>query len=212
MQYTRQEDTEGGLTMGLKQSPYGRQLTLTLPSGIKVRARRPSIMTLVASGGFPSELTVEVWKLIKKDALDPDKIGDDAESIKSWTSLVDAYIPHVLINPSIVCDVLDKDGNVVERRDTELTEDEQGLVHGQVNIRDITDMDKNVVFLFGNNICASDEELAEGRRGVGGAALAKALLEFRKDPARGDAGPGGEAVRPEAEQPVGVGPDVAAVA
>ncbi len=188
--------------MVLKQSPYGRRLTLSLPSGIKVKARRPSVLSLIASGGFPSELTLEVWKLVKKDLLDPDKIANDVESVMAWAKMIDAYVPHVLINPVLVTGA-DEDTVLVQADDSE-------LVTGKVNIRDITDIDKQTLFLFGQGVVPADEELAE--RGFGGrvAELAATLKEFRGGAARDEAGRGVEEVRAEAVSAPGTGPGVAA--
>ena len=190
--------------MGLKQSPYGRTLTLTLPSGIKVKARRPSVLSLIAAGGFPSELTVDVWKLVKKEKLDPDKIVEDPEGIVAWAKLIDAYVPHVLVDPRICT----APGELTELHEVDGGD---GLVTGQLNIRDVIDMDKQVVFLFGNDAAAADEELTDG---VGGrvSELADALRRFRVGPARGEAGRGGEEVRQEAVGVAEPGPAEPAVA
>ncbi len=184
--------------MEKKRSTYGRALTLSLPSGIKVRARRPSVLSLINAGGFPADLNVEVWKLIKKDLLDPDKVAGDPEGIKQWARLIDAYVPHVLIDPRVV------DGDAP----TDL-EEADGFVTGRLNIKDFGDMDKQVAFLFGNGAAPADEELTE--RGITGpAALAEALRRFRDGSARDEAGRGVEEVRAPALDAAGDRPAVPA--
>lgn len=164
--------------------------TLTLTSGMKVQVRRPSVLSLITSEGFPQDLTIAVWKLIKKDQLDPDMIGHDAEAIRTWARLITAYVPEVLVNPRVT-DV------------TELVpvEGDPGRVSGTIEMRDISDMDKQFLFLYGNGVVPSNEEMEAG---VSSGKVLEALRTFRDRAARGDAGPGGEAVRAEAVEPAGV--------
>lgn len=173
--------------------------TLTLTNGMKVRVRRPSILSLISSEGFPQDLTGEVWKLIKKDKLDPQKLEvADVESIRTWARLINAYVPQVLVNPKVteVTELVDVEGK-------------PGQVSGTIALEDISDMDKQFLFLYGNGAAPSDEEMEAG---VGSSKVLEALRRFREGAARDNAGPGGEAVRAEAEQPVGSESGAAVVA
>lgn len=165
--------------------------TVTLPSGMKVKAKRPSVLSLITSAGFPQDLTLEVWKLIKKDKLDPDALGNDAASIQAWARLIEAYIPKVLVNP-----------RVTEVTQLVPVEGVPGLMSGTWALEDIGDLDKQVLFLYGNDAAPSDEELESGASSE----LLDALRKFRDGIARSDVGQRREAVRAEAEQPAGAGP------
>jgi hypothetical protein len=161
---------------------YGVQ-SLTLPSGNKVRVRRPSVLSLIAAGGFPTDLTSEAWKLARKDMIDPDKMAADPEGVKSWAKLIDAFIPHVLA-----------DLQITGSGETKI-EEADGYMTGVMMSYDMNDMDKQVVFLFGTGVLPSDEEMkAKAREEIS----AEALKEFRDERESVDAGHGGEAVRAEA--------------
>ncbi len=162
-----------------KSSKYGRIVqTVSLPSGVKMRARRPSVLSLIASGGFPSELTLEIWKLASREG-DISKNAESLDSLKSWAALLEAYIPYVLVTPQI--------GLV-----TDVKEDDQGVLIGTIVIGDLQDMDKQVLFLFGNGLVPSDEEIADGKKEVS----AKSLASFRDGEQGADAGSSSEAVQP----------------
>src|SRR3990167_6722708 len=80
--------------------PFGRSTVLMLPSGVRVRARRPSIISLIASGGFPTELTGMVWKLANRDASVEDLV-QNADDLIRMTQLINAYILNVLVSPKL---------------------------------------------------------------------------------------------------------------
>jgi len=162
---------------------YGAQ-TLTLPSGNKVRVRRPSVLSLIAAGGFPNELTNEAWKLARKEMIDPEKLQSDPQGIQLWAALIGAFVPHVCLDLKVVQAAVG--GTKVDVVD--------GLMTGVIEGNDLSDMDKQVIFLFGTDVLPSDEEQAEARREVS----AESLKEFRDGGQGADAGHGGEEVRAEA--------------
>ncbi len=170
---------------------FGLLHTLTLPSGAKVKAKRPSILTLIKDGGFPSELTIAVWRMMKRE-MDLDALGKDPDAFKQWAALIDAVTASVLVSPAV-------------GEKTDLTADEAGVLCGTVLIGDIPDLDKQFIFLFGNAVYRSDEEqLTEKAKAAQGGQEDQAtprvadLQPFREDAPGGNAGHGGAAIRTEA--------------
>lgn len=168
---------------------YAKAHTLTLPSGVKFRVRRPSILTLINSGGFPSEMTIEIWKVVSAEGLDPKKLLEDAKGLTNWAKLIDMFIPHVSIMPKITTD----------GAETNIAEDANGIAVGNVDLATLPDADKQLLFLFGTYAAASDEEMAEGAT-----APVPALTRFPEGAAREDDRSGSAEVRTETEQPSGV--------
>ena len=177
-------------------SSFGQVHTLTLPSGAKVRVRRPSVLALVAAGGFPAELTIEVWKLLNKK-VEPEEAIADPEALKRWALLIEKFVPHVLVDPKIA-------------EETEVTTDSDGGVHGTVRSEDISDFDKQYLFLYGNGVYrANEEEITLVNEEVTKADLGP----FRDRAAGVDVGSGGDTIQPEAvdsdrvavDTPVGAG-------
>ncbi len=177
----------------MKPSNYGKTSIITLPSGYKIKARRPSVLSLISSGGFPAALTNDMWKLIEKEKIDSKAITESPEMIKQWAGMLDAYIQYVAVDPKIVAE-----------GETSLTEDDDKTLHGRINIQDVEDFDKQYLFLFGNDVAPSDDEVNAKRKEAEAAGLAK----FPDGSARVEGGRSSEAVRTETVVAVG---DVSAV-
>lgn len=172
---------------------YGRLHTLTLPSGAKVRARRPSTMTLVTSGIFPSELATAVWAM-QRDGFAKLNTTTDPGEYKRFAEVVDGFIPHVLVEPKI--------GEA-----TELTLNADGCLTGFVELSQMPDEDKTHLFFFGQGLFRGDEEMGEEKARM--EVLANDLQPFRDGTARPDPGPGGEALQPAAVESGGAAGGVA---
>lgn len=175
---------------------YGRQHTLTLPSGAKVRARRPSTFTLVTAGLFPAELSAAVWKMAGEGFLltkaSANGAGPDPEEFRRYAEVIEGFIPHVLVEPKI--------GLV-----TDVMVGPDGYLTGTVESADLPDADKQHLFFFGQGVFRGDEEMADLIAARPREVTPKDVEPFRDDePARPDPGPGGEAVRAAA---VGAGGD-----
>lgn len=172
---------------------FGRPHVLTLPiSGYKIRVRRPSLFTLVTAGAFPDDLAATVWTMSKRGfqlsnnggpegETDPQKFGEFAR-------VIEVYIPHVLVDPkaSAASDV---------RLDAE------GCLTGLLDVAELDDVDKQRLFFFGQGIMLSDDEMVEKVARISAAAqevTSADVRPFRDGAARGDGGPGGEALRPAA--------------
>lgn len=158
---------------------YGGVHTLTLGSGYKVKVRRPSIYHLIAAGSFPAELAGAVYDLAEKGSIgDRKSLMGDPEAFQRFAEAIDKLIPFVLVDPKI--------GQV-----DNLTEDDDKSLHGTWEIDTVKDLDRQTIFFFGQGWVQSDEEKAgEKPREV----TADTVNGFRPGAARGDAGPGGEAV------------------
>ncbi len=175
-----------------KRSRFGRTHTLRLPiSGERVRVRRPSTFSLVAAGTLPAELTTLVWKLFGSGKQVTEML-EEAKNLTDYTKLVERMVPHVLVDP-VVTDVSDCEP------------DAEGVLTGTVALVDLPDLDKNHLFMYGVGAVRAEEEIQEeaGTREV----VAADLATFPGEPAPGDAGPGGEAVRAAAEPAGGARPE-----
>ena len=158
---------------------YGKILSLPLPSGNKVRVRRVSLLSLVKLGQIPPQLISAVWAVFGRD----DATGiskDDNERVQTMVALMDQAVRAVLIDINVV------DGT--ELSDT--SEDKDGFMIGTVNVGDIPDSDKALIFGFAQGSINADPIQVEA---------AKQLEKFPVESARETPGPSGEAVRPEAE-------------
>jgi len=164
---------------------FGRINTLKLPmSEVKVLARRPSIFSLVASGGVPGELTSLVWKLFGQDRVSLSTVLEESSpEVKNFSELVEKMVPHILTSVKI--------GDV-----SDCEEDDQGILRGTLALIDLPDIDKNHIFLYGIGVLRALDERAE--------VVAADLEAFRDGAKRDNAGPVGEAVRTEAVEPSGV--------
>jgi hypothetical protein len=172
---------------------YGRIHTLTLPSGTKVRARRPSTFTLVTAGLFPAELSAAVWKMSGEAfALTRSGADDvDPERFRRYAEVIEGFIPHVLVEPKI---------GVI----TDAVVGPDGYLTGTVESADLPDTDKQHLFFFGQGVFRGDEEMADLVAARPQEVTAKDVEPFRSDqPARPDAGSGGETVRAAAVSPGG---------
>ncbi len=165
------------------QSFFGTARKLKLPSGAIVLARRPSTISLIASGGFPSELTALVWKHAQ-GGNDPEELAGDPEMLRKMAEMIDQYVPHVLVSPTV--------GPVTNI----ISEGADGVLTGTVHIADMRDEDKRYLFFFGQALAGP---LDAGKTEV----TPSDLKSFRDESASGDAGHAGEAVRAEAIEPVG---------
>lgn len=150
----------------------------TLPqSKHKVRVRRPSLLTLIATGGFPAELAAVVWKMYEKGT-SPDDITQDPQGILQMATLIEAYVPFVLVSPKV--GVL-----------TQVETDSDGVLTGTIALLDLHDTDKQFLFFYGQGLV----DIPEAPRATE-TVSAQALQSFPEDAARADAGPAGESVRP----------------
>lgn len=209
-------DTNG---TGRKKTQLGRQHTLTLSNGEKVRVRRPSSFHLIASGGIPAELTSVVWKLFGETTR-LSKIMEQGEGLKEYTGLLGKYIPHVVLSPRIVTDKVDSKTGEVIPVPTECEVGEDGILIGILNIADIPDLDQNDIFLYGIGIGRGDEEqppspgtpLAEQPTELSPPEVAAALTTFRDGAPGPVPGDGGAEVRPAPIGASGPGPGESLVA
>lgn len=154
---------------------YGKVLSLTLPSGNKVRVKRVSLLTMVKLNQIPPELISAVWAVFGRE--DPAALpADQAERVNTMVELMDQAVKSVLVDIKIVT------GDEV----TETTEDAEGFMIGTVNVRDIPDSDKTMMFGFAQGVMNADPLQVEA---------AKQLEKF-PDKSAGEApGPSGEEVR-----------------
>ncbi len=161
------EPTASRVTIGSVQ-------VLPLPSGIKVRARRPSIISLIASGGFPGELVAFASTMIM-DGKEPDALLAEPDGLRRMAALIEAYVPYVLVSPKV---------SVV----TALNEDVEGVLQGTLAMIDLDDIDKRFLFFWGQGLLGEPE---------GGAVAATSLKPFPDGAARADDRPTREPVRAE---------------
>ena len=167
-----------------RKKKFGALNTLILPmSKAKVLVRRPSMFSLVKSGGLPGELTSLVWKLFgdSNGVSLASVLEEPGPEVEKFAILVEKFIPHVLVSVTV--------GDV-----TDAEEDEQGVTRGTIAMIDIPDIDKNHLFLYGVGVLKGLDEIGE--------VVAADLEAFRARAARTDGGPSGEEVRAEA-QPTG---------
>jgi hypothetical protein len=178
---------------------FGQVWVVTLPTGAKVRAMKPSLTTMFASGIFPDELTAHVLRMLDKDVSlvrpggGPGDAPPDPEAIRRSLKLMEVFIPAVLVDPKI--------GD-----ETKIAIGEDGVQAGTVRLLDISDQDKRYLFLWGQWLLPDD---ASAVRPTGEAAppearpAAESLVPFRDGEGGGapDARPGGDALPPAAVEP-----------
>jgi hypothetical protein len=162
----------------------GKVVALPLPSGMVVRVRRPSVFSLITSGGFPAELTQVVFDMVT-NPVKPEEMIRDPERLRQLSTLIDAYVPHVLVSPHV--------GPMSSN-----SLDEDGVVTGTVALVDLADMDKLHLFMFGQGLIAGPA--------TEGGAVSPALTSFRDGAASADAGRGVEEVRATPLEAAGAGP------
>lgn len=168
---------------------YGRPHSVILPSGVKVLARRPSIMSLIASGGFPDELTALVWRMGQEKTV-ASELSQTPEGIRQLATMIEAFLPYVLMSPKV--------GPVTA---TELGDD--GVLTGTIERMDIDDGDKNWLFLFGQGVILTQEE----RQAAPKTLTAADLGRFRTELQSSQLGQSGEAVQSTAVEVGGTGPE-----
>lgn len=169
-----------------KKKRFGATNTLLLPiSGDKVTVRRPSMFSLVASGGLPGELTTLVWKLFGEKKLTLATVLEDGQDVKNFALLVEKFLPHVLVDPKIA-DVSDCEVNG------------DGLLSGAIALMDISDIDKNHLFLYGVGVLRGIDEPE---------VIAADLATFREESERNNDGHDGTTVRTKTKRTRGDGSD-----
>src|SRR5215471_8392881 len=121
--------------------------TLTLPSGVKVEVKRPSLITMLANGGLPTALSVAVWKVAGNQYKPDTESADDIRMIADQVVHFAAYtltsikvvLPHVANGSNGVSD---------DRPETDITVGDDGIARGVVRVEDIPDADKMSLFLY----------------------------------------------------------------
>lgn len=169
---------------------FGGPQVVQLPSGARVRVRRMSLLSRIAAGDFPADLTTAAWKMYSRAEASDGKDAITVETIREQANVVEKYLPYVLVSPKI--------GNA-----TETSEDAEGVVIGTVAIADIPDIDKQYLVMYGQGY-VSGSFAAAARPEAG-------LDSFRDGAARADAGPSGDEIRaatvgadrPSAVEPAG---------
>lgn len=188
---------ESGQQNGVVRPRFGRTQphTVTLPSGYKAKAYRPSTFSLISSGGFPSELSSIVWALFNAEKKPADFLADP-DALKRYALMLDTFTPHVLLDPVII-----KDG------ESDCTVNADKMMHGTLLISEVPDADKQWLTFFGMGMHKSDEELEAAQKEAGertaktaGEASVEDLTSFRDESTRDDAGQSSGEVR---EAPVG---------
>ncbi len=150
----------------------GKQYVFDLPSKLmRIRARRPSLLTILAAGGFPNELTAAVWR---SQSGTLDFSGENPELIRQLAQLIDAMITHILVSPQV-------------GPDTRLEEGPGGVAQGTVAVVDLPDVDKQFLFMWVQRLLPTPGEEAPPD-----------LHSFRDERPRADVGPVGAAVQPAA--------------
>jgi len=186
--------------------PFSQTRLIPLPSGTRVYAARPSVITLIRSGGFPTELTGMLWRLTNKDQ-DPADLVQSPEDLERIVQLIDTYIPHVQVQPEITLNP-DTPTSLTPPPDDAPQEPWSGVV----NIRDMTDPDKQFLFLYGQGLLdrlfadvpgvhAFDQFRAESERATAGPAGASVSSAPVADSGSGPAGPDGAEPGPGGDVP-----------
>jgi hypothetical protein len=171
---------------------YGNVEMLPLPSGNKVRVKRISLLTQVRLKQIPPNLISAVWSVFGRDGDGPAPPINMNERAETMIGLMDAAIKAVVVDLKIVDEGL-----------SETTLDAEGFTIGQVNIRDIPDTDKALIFGFCQGSVNASPITMEVERD---------LKSFPPEPARETPGSGGDSLRDTTEQhdspqpEVGVGP------
>jgi hypothetical protein len=173
---------------------YGTQHFLPLPSGNKVRVRRVSLLTQVRLKQIPPELIGVVWSVFgRDDAPNPVAGLGDEQRINTMIALMDAAIKPALVDIKIV------DGEI----QSETTVDDEGFTCGTVNIADLPDTDKALIFGFVMGNVNADPIVKEVERD---------LAAFPGESARPAAGSRGKKVRDQAKHDDPAEPKVESVA
>src|SRR5262245_38401145 len=160
----------------------GAVRVVTLPlSRYKVRVRQPSLITLIATGGFPSELASVVWKMYEQNK-DPAELSSDPAGIMQMANLIESYVPYVLVSPKIGAQ-------------TEMRADADGVMSGTLAMLDIRDSDKRFLFFYGQGLLDGADFTPTQE------VSAPALTTFPEEPPRPDARPSREPVRAETVEP-----------
>jgi hypothetical protein len=165
---------------------YGQLTVVTLPSGNKVRAKKPSLVTLIVGGVFPNDMMRHAIRLYNKDIPEQPTRVEDPEQARAALQLMDIMLPKVLIHPSI--------GNV-----TAVEEDEEGVQKGTVMLEDVPDGDKQWLFLWGQGLLPDDA--SKPLPGEVKTPAAAEVAPFRGESERSDAGSGSAEVQPAAVEP-----------
>jgi hypothetical protein len=159
----------------------GTEIVVLPQSKKKVRVRRPSLITLLASGGFPADLAAIVWGMYEKGE-DPEKFAREPDGIRNMALLMETYVPYVLVSPTI-------------GPTTHVAPDSEGVLTGTINLLDLHDIDKRFLFFYGQGLLdtPAKEEVS-----------AQALDTFPEGAASPDTRPAREPVRSEAVDDGGV--------
>lgn len=167
--------------------------TLHLPiMGVKVKVRRPSVFSLVASGGLPGELTSIIWKIFGGKENSLGSILQEGKQVTDFSRLVEKFFPHVLVDVKVT-------------GESNCFVDPDGYLNGTINALDIPDVDKNHLFLYGVGITRGLDE----QERIAEEVVAADLETFRGEPTRPDAGSGSDEVQPATVEPSGDQPGVA---
>jgi len=167
---------------------FGQVTIVTLPSGDKVRCKKPSLVTMLTVGLFPNDLTVHAIRLYNKDLPAVPTI-EDPEQVKAMMRLIDAFIPRVLVDPAVGAA-------------TAVTLDPDGIQTGTTTLEDIPDADKQWLFLWGQSLLPDDATKLPAPAEETPPASA-AVAPFRAGDERPDAGSLGATVPPAAVEPAG---------
>ncbi len=133
----------------MAQPSFGRVHTLTLPTGVKVRARRPSITSLVRSGGFPVDLASYAFRLFSEPGGTAAIRGEDPAGLQRFADMIEQYLPYVLVSPKVATG---------ENPASQVETGPDGWEVGTVALGDIQDDDKMKLVMFGVGAAYSDEE------------------------------------------------------
>jgi len=174
---------------------FGQAVVVTLPSTDKVRAKKPSMVTMFTSGLFPNDVTTYAIRLYNKQVSEqsPSQLSEtDPEAAKTMLKLIDIFVPKILIEPRVV----EGEGAV-----TAVEVGEDGVQKGTVKLEDIPDPDKQYLFLWGQGLLPDDANRIPARAEAPPAAAE--VAPFRGGDERPDAGPTSAEVSPAAVEPAG---------
>lgn len=142
---------------------------VVLPSGLKVKMKKPRWMAMLKMGIIPTRLFNIAMGLEKGDM----KMPDGKDNYEETVNMMHAYAVACCVEPRFT---LGQSANADE-----------------LSVFEIEDEDLLAIFTKGQQLAVAGQE-GEG----------KALEKFRPGPDGGDAGQGGNAVRPQAEPITGV--------
>lgn len=148
---------------------YGKVYTLALPSGNKVRVRRVSLLAMIRTKQLPSQLISAVWNVFGTQGGQVDLKEEDR--VSTMVELMDACVKVVLVDLKVTDDGV-----------SDVRIDDEGFTIGVVNLADIPDADKNVLFGFAQSV-------------IDGQEVDKDLQKFRDQSASSLTGSDGKAVR-----------------